>query len=128
MSKATETPLMQQYREIKGRHQDAILFFRMGDFYETFDEDAETVARELEITLTSRPVSKGQRVPLAGHSRASDEAANARQNNSSELRAVKRMTIRTPSTSNCRIDAIHRLSAIRLRVRTASSRQPSNQF
>ena len=38
----------------------------MGDFYETFDEDAEVVARELEITLTSRPVSKGERVPLAG--------------------------------------------------------------
>ena len=44
-----------------------------------------------------------------------------------ELRAVKRITMRTPSTSNCRIEAIHRLSASRLRVSTASSRQPSNQ-
>jgi DNA mismatch repair protein MutS len=43
-----------------------LLFFRLGDFYETFDNDAEVVARELEITLTSRPVSKNQRVPLAG--------------------------------------------------------------
>jgi DNA mismatch repair protein MutS len=60
------TPLRRQYLEIKRRYPHAILFFRLGDFYETFDEDAETVARELEITLTSRPVSKGQRVPLAG--------------------------------------------------------------
>jgi DNA mismatch repair protein MutS len=60
------TPLRRQYLEIKRRYPHAILFFRLGDFYETFDEDAETVARELEITLTSRPVSKTQRVPLAG--------------------------------------------------------------
>ena len=60
------TPLRRQYLEIKARYPHAILFFRMGDFYETFDEDAELVARELEITLTSRPVSKGERVPLAG--------------------------------------------------------------
>ena len=60
------TPLRRQYLEIKRRYPHAILFFRLGDFYETFDEDAETVARELEITLTSRPMSKGERVPLAG--------------------------------------------------------------
>jgi DNA mismatch repair protein MutS len=60
------TPLRRQYLEIKRRYPHAILFFRMGDFYETFDADAELVARELEITLTSRPVSKGERVPLAG--------------------------------------------------------------
>src|SRR3989304_2567996 len=60
------TPLRRQYPDIKRRHPHAILFFRLGDFYETFDEDAETVARELEITLTSRPISKGQRIPLAG--------------------------------------------------------------
>ena len=60
------TPLRRQYLEIKRRYPHAILFFRMGDFYETFDEDAVLVARELEITLTSRPVSKGERVPLAG--------------------------------------------------------------
>lgn len=60
------TPLRRQYLDIKQRYPHAILFFRMGDFYETFDEDAEVVARELEITLTSRPVSKGERVPLAG--------------------------------------------------------------
>ncbi|HEV8574022.1 MAG TPA: DNA mismatch repair protein MutS [Dehalococcoidia bacterium] len=60
------TPLRRQYLEIKRRYPHAILFFRLGDFYETFDEDAEVAARELEITLTSRPVGKNQRVPLAG--------------------------------------------------------------
>jgi len=60
------TPLRRQYLAIKQRYPHAIVFFRLGDFYETFDEDAETVARELEITLTSRPVGKNQRVPLAG--------------------------------------------------------------
>lgn len=60
------TPIRRQYLEIKRRYPQAIVFFRLGDFYETFDEDAETVARELEIVLTSRPVGKGQRVPLAG--------------------------------------------------------------
>ncbi len=60
------TPLRRQYLDIKRRYPHAILFFRLGDFYETFDEDAETVARELEIVLTSRPVGKAQRVPLAG--------------------------------------------------------------
>ena len=60
------TPLRRQYLEIKRRFPQAIVFFRLGDFYETFDEDAKTVARELEIALTSRPVGKGTRVPLAG--------------------------------------------------------------
>ncbi|MCH7719350.1 MAG: DNA mismatch repair protein MutS, partial [Chloroflexi bacterium] len=60
------TPLRRQYLEIKRRYPHALLFFRLGDFYETFDEDAETVARELEITLTSRPMGKGERAPLAG--------------------------------------------------------------
>jgi len=56
------TPLLQQYRDIKAQHRDAILFFRMGDFYEMFYEDAELGARVLQITLTSR----GDGVPLAG--------------------------------------------------------------
>ena len=66
MSKATETPLMQQYREIKGRHQDAILFFRMGDFYEMFYEDAEIASRVLGLTLTARNNGGAAEVPLAG--------------------------------------------------------------
>jgi len=60
------TPLRSQYLEIKRQHPDAIVFFRLGDFYETFDEDAKVASRELDIVLTSRPVSKGIRVPMAG--------------------------------------------------------------
>jgi len=60
------TPIRRQYLKIKGDHPDAILLFRMGDFYETFDDDAVLAAKELEITLTSRSMGKGLRVPLAG--------------------------------------------------------------
>jgi len=60
------TPLRKQYLHIKSQHPDAVLFFRLGDFYEAFDEDAEIAARELDLVLTSRPVSKGVRVPMAG--------------------------------------------------------------
>lgn len=66
MSRATSTPLMQQYREIKSRHQDAILFFRMGDFYEMFYEDAEVASKTLGLTLTSRNNGGASEVPLAG--------------------------------------------------------------
>ena len=61
------TPLRRQYLEIKSQYPDCILMFRLGDFYEMFDEDAELASRELEITLTSRATSKkGPRVPMAG--------------------------------------------------------------
>ncbi|MGQ9608621.1 MAG: DNA mismatch repair protein MutS [bacterium] len=60
------TPLMRQYHSIKRQHPDAILFFRMGDFYETFYEDAKIASRVLSIALTSRDKDKGQPVPLAG--------------------------------------------------------------
>src|SRR3990172_2187543 len=60
------TPIRRQYLELKARYPGAILFFRLGDFYETFDEDAKLVAKELDITLTSRPLGKQGRVPLAG--------------------------------------------------------------
>ena len=66
MSGAVTTPVMQQYREIKARHQSAILFFRMGDFYEMFYEDAETAARVLGLTLTARNNGGAAEVPLAG--------------------------------------------------------------
>ena len=61
-----ETPIRRQYLEIKANHQDAILLFRLGDFYEAFDDDARLLARELDIVLTSKPMGKGMRVPLAG--------------------------------------------------------------
>jgi DNA mismatch repair protein MutS len=60
------TPIRQQYLDIKRQYPDAILFFRLGDFYETFDEDAEITARELDIVLTARGVAKGVRIPMAG--------------------------------------------------------------
>ena len=60
------TPIRQQYLEVKRQYPDAILFFRLGDFYETFDQDAEIAARELDIVLTGRNVAKGARVPMAG--------------------------------------------------------------
>jgi DNA mismatch repair protein MutS len=60
------TPIRRQYLEIKRRFPQAIVFFRLGDFYETFDDDAKLVAKELEITLTSKPMGRNLRVPLAG--------------------------------------------------------------
>ncbi|MGX7108587.1 DNA mismatch repair protein MutS [Facklamia miroungae] len=61
-----ETPMMQQYLSIKAKHQDAILFFRLGDFYEMFFEDAITASRVLEITLTSRNKKAEDPVPMCG--------------------------------------------------------------
>ena len=60
------TPIRRQYLKIKHAYPDAIVLFRLGDFYETFDQDAETASRELEITLTSRSMGKNLRVPMAG--------------------------------------------------------------
>ena len=66
MSAEHVTPSRQQYLDVRAQHPDAIVFFRMGDFYETFDDDAATVARELDLVLTSRPMGKENRVPMAG--------------------------------------------------------------
>ena len=55
------TPSRKQYLNIKAQYPDAIVFFRLGDFYETFDDDAEVAARELDLVLTSRPQGKNQR-------------------------------------------------------------------
>ena len=60
------TPVMRQYRELKARYPDAVLLFRIGDFYETFETDAELISKELEIVLTSRSKGGENRVPLAG--------------------------------------------------------------
>jgi DNA mismatch repair protein MutS len=60
------TPMMRQYRSLKDQHPNAILLFRLGDFFEAFFEDADIVARELQLTLTSRPVAKGRRIPMCG--------------------------------------------------------------
>lgn len=65
-NRGVSTPIRRQYLELKQRYPDTILFFRLGDFYETFDEDARIAASELQITLTSKPMGKDIRVPLAG--------------------------------------------------------------
>ena len=66
MSKEKVTPVRRQYLDIKKQYPESIIFFRLGDFYETFDEDAQTVSQVLDIVLTSRNIGKGTRVPMAG--------------------------------------------------------------
>ena len=60
------TPLMRQYAAVKKEHPTALLFFRLGDFYELFFDDAIVAAKELQITLTSRNKEKGVAVPMCG--------------------------------------------------------------
>ncbi|NTU26608.1 DNA mismatch repair protein MutS [Bacillus tequilensis] len=60
------TPMIQQYLKIKAEHQDAFLFFRLGDFYEMFFEDAKKASQELEITLTSRDGGSSEKIPMCG--------------------------------------------------------------
>src|SRR5205814_10515095 len=63
---SSHTPMMQQYLRIKGEHPDILVFYRMGDFYELFYDDAEKASRLLDLTLTSRGVSAGTPVKMAG--------------------------------------------------------------
>src|SRR5499427_1904069 len=60
------SPIRRQYLELKRRQPDAVLLFRLGDFYETFEDDAHVAARVLDITLTSREMGRGERLPMAG--------------------------------------------------------------
>lgn len=60
------TPMMKQYMEVKNKHTDSILFFRLGDFYEMFFEDAKIASRELEIALTQRDCGQGEKAPMCG--------------------------------------------------------------
>jgi len=73
-----QTPLMRQYSAAKEQVPNALLLFRLGDFYELFFEDAVTAARELEITLTSRNKEKGQGIPMCGVPHHSSEGYIAR--------------------------------------------------
>lgn len=66
MATTNETPLMKQFEEMKKKHPDAIILFRVGDFYETFREDAKTVSDICELTLTTHPGKSGERWYLAG--------------------------------------------------------------
>ncbi len=63
---AEVTPMMKQYLETKKDYQDCILFYRLGDFYEMFYEDALTASRELEITLTGKSCGQEERAPMCG--------------------------------------------------------------
>ena len=63
------TPMKRQYNEIKEQHRDCLLFFRLGDFYEMFDEDAKLASRELDLTLTTRDRNvedPEERTPMCG--------------------------------------------------------------
>ena len=62
------TPMMKQYKEIRAQHPDCLLFFRLGDFYEMFDEDARIAAKELDLTLTTRDRGKSaeEQTPMCG--------------------------------------------------------------
>lgn len=60
------TPMMEQYFEVKDKYKDYILFYRLGDFYEMFFEDAQVASRELELTLTGRDCGEEQRAPMCG--------------------------------------------------------------
>ena len=60
------TPMMQQYMALKEKHQDCLIFFRLGDFYEMFFEDAKIASRELELTLTGRDCGLSERAPMCG--------------------------------------------------------------
>lgn len=63
---AAYTPMIQQYLQVKAEYQDAFLFFRLGDFYEMFFEDAIKASQELEITLTSRDGGGDEKIPMCG--------------------------------------------------------------
>src|ERR1700716_1823994 len=66
MTAGNPTPMIRQYRELKAKHPGALLFFRLGDFYELFFDDAVIGARELQITLTARHKERGDPIPMCG--------------------------------------------------------------
>ncbi len=63
---ANHTPMMQQYLKIKAQHPEELLFYRMGDFYELFYDDAKRASQLLDISLTKRGASAGEPIPMAG--------------------------------------------------------------
>ncbi|MDR2909450.1 MAG: hypothetical protein LBU86_06185, partial [Oscillospiraceae bacterium] len=78
MIKQGLTPMMQQYFRIKEQHRDHIVFFRLGDFYEMFFEDAEEISKALSLTLTGRDCGLAERAPMCGVPWHSSEAYVAR--------------------------------------------------
>src|ERR1700754_2502003 len=66
MSLSNSTPMLRQYQELKQQHPGTLLFFRLGDFYELFFDDAVVGSRELQITLTARQKDSGNQIPMCG--------------------------------------------------------------
>ena len=75
---AGDTPMMAQYKALKEQYPGCLLFYRMGDFYELFFDDAEKAAQVLDITLTKRGKNKGEDIPMAGVPHHSHESYLAR--------------------------------------------------
>ena len=95
------TPLMRQYTSIKQQVPNTLLFFRLGDFYELFFEDAVTAARELEITLTSRNKERGEPIPMCGVPYHAAEGYLARLIQNSLVGTVRRSPMLIPVTTDC---------------------------
>ena len=90
MAKAAETPLMKQYNQFKSQHPDAILLFRVGDFYETFGEDAILTSQILGIVLTRRANGSASYIELAGFPHHSIDAPR----NPVKRRSLRRISLR----------------------------------
>ena len=84
------SPMMQQYLRIKEQYKDAILFFRLGDFYEMFFDDAILVSRELELTLTGKDCGLSERAPMCGVPFRPQRDHHQRQSGPDRLRAGAR--------------------------------------
>ena len=93
------TPMMKQYLEIKEQNKDSILFFRLGDFYEMFNEDAQLASRELDLTLTTRDRGKAaeDQTPMCGVPYHSSDASIASTTGAATSSAATFWTNSTPA-------------------------------
>src|SRR5579859_2249421 len=97
------SPIRRQYLELKRRQPDAILLFRLGDFYETFEDDAQLAAHVLDITLTSREMGKGERLPMAGIPAHAAEAYIGRLIGQASPSRSPSRSARSAATGSCRV-------------------------
>src|SRR5690606_9813220 len=100
---SSHTPMMQQYWRLKSQYPDQLMFYRMGDFYELFYEDARKAAKLLDITLTSRGQSGGQAIPMAGSPLHSGESYLAKLVKLGESVVICEQ-IGDPATRNGRVE------------------------
>src|SRR6187200_2754374 len=100
MNNSNPTPMLRQYQELKQKHPGTLLFFRLGDFYELFFDDAVTGARELQITLTARNKERGEPVPMCGVPHHSAAICEQTEDASKTKKLVRREVVRivTPGT------------------------------